>query len=629
MTEPTLLPPSGTSRRLGLFLNRLATRWATPGSGRVAVCSPLVGIVAGLGAVLFLIALEATSRHVLGGLLHLQPPPTFEGTAHAVSWPYPWWMVLLVPTLGGLASGLLVFSLAPEAEGHGTDAMIRAFHRGGGIIRGRIPLIKGIASIVTIGSGGSAGQEGPIAQIGAGFGSILARLLRLSPSERRVLVLAGAAGGIGAIFRAPLGGAIFAGEVLYMTTAMEASALLPCLASSIVAYSTFALFITPKPIFAVPAFEFHGLLDLPLFALLAVLCAIVGGLYVRVFYGLRDRVFHPLPIPRHVKPALGGLLVGLIALKFPEVMSGGYGWVQWGAIGLPRSLAMPGDGIFTPHLGVRMLLTLALLKAVATGLSISSGGSGGVFGPSVFIGGMLGGAVGQALAALLPGGRIDPAAFALVGMGGFFAGVSKCPLTSIVMVCEMTGSYSLLVPLMLVCGLNLGLSRRWTLYEEQVASPVDSPAHQGDFVVDVLERIRVDQVRVRTESIERVAAATPFAELVHRVADSSETLFPVVDADGKLTGVFTLRDVRLALRGSDWGPLVVADDLATRPVLTVTPRDDLHTAIKRMTELNVDEIPVVAPDDPTRLIGLLDRREVVSAYSAQIEALRSPEPVAG
>lgn len=629
MSEPTVPPPSGPSRRLGLALNRLASRWAIPGSGRVAVCSPLVGVVAGAGAALFLVALDAMFRHVLGGLLHFQMPPTIEGTRHAVSWPSPWWMVLLVPTLGGLASGLLVFSLAPEAEGHGTDAMIRAFHRGGGVIRGRIPMIKGVASILTIGSGGSAGQEGPIAQIGAGFGSILARLLRLTPAERRVLVLAGAAGGIGAIFRAPLGGALFGVEVLYRTTAMEAGALLPCLTSSIVAYTTFALFVTPKPIFAVPAFEFHGLLDLPLFAALALLCAGVGGFFVRVFYGLRDRVFHPMPIPRHVKPALGGFLVGVIALAFPQVMAGGYGWVQWGAIGMPPSLAMPGEGVFAPHLGVRMLLTLALLKAVATGLSISSGGSGGVFGPSVFIGGMLGGAVGQLLAGLLPGRGIDPAAFALVGMGGFFAGVSKCPLTSIVMVCEMTGSYSLLVPLMLVCGLNLGLSRRWTLYEEQVPSPVDSPAHQGDFVVDVLERIRVEEVPVRTESIERMAEATPFADVVRRVADSSETLFPVVDADGKLTGVFTLRDVRLALRGSDWGPLVVADDLATRPVLTVSPRDDLHTAIRRLTEWNVDEIPVVAPDDPTRLIGLLDRREVVSAYSARIEALRSPEPAAG
>jgi len=614
---------------LGRWLDRLATRWATPGAGRVALCSPLVGVVAGLGATAFLLLLDLMIRRVLGDVLHLHMPPTGEGTPRAVTYPWPWWMVILVPTLGGLISGLLVFTFAPEAEGHGTDAMIRAFHRKAGMIRGRVPLIKGVASIVTIGTGGSAGQEGPIAQIGAGFGSLLGRVLRLSPSECRLLVLAGAAGGIGAIFRAPLGGAIFGCEVLYSTAAMETNALLPCLASSIVAYSTFALFITPKPIFIVPELAFHGLSDLPLFTLLALACAALGWVYVRVFYGLRDRVFHPLPVPRHIKPALGGLLLGLLAIGFPELMSGGYGWVQWGAIGLPPALALPGESVFTPHLGARYLLLLAVLKMLATGLTISSGGSGGVFGPSVLIGGMLGGACGQVLHAQFPTAQIEPAAFALVGMGGFFAGVSKCPLTSIVMICEMAGSYSLLVPLMLVCGLNFALSRRWTLYEEQVPTPVDSPAHAGEFVIDVLERLRVDQVPIRSDNLQVIPEATPFSEILPRVANSSETLFPVVDTAGRLTGIFTLRDIRLALLGSDWGPLVLATDLATRPVLTVTPNDDLHTAMRRLTELNVDEIPVVAPDDPTRLIGLLHRRELVAAYSRQIDSLRSPEQVSG
>jgi CIC family chloride channel protein len=346
-------------------------------------------------------------------------------------------------------------------------------------------------------------------------------------------------------------------------------------------------------------------------------------MYVRIFYGLRDYVFKPMPVPRHVKPAIGGLLLGLMALVLPQLMTGGYGWVQWGAIGMPPDLAMPGEPVFTPRMGAGLLLALALMKTVSTGLTISSGGSGGVFGPSVFIGGMLGGAVGQFLRDHLPYGElIDPAAFALVGMGGFFAGVSKTPLASIVMVCEMTGHYRLLVPLMLVCGMNIVLSRRWTLYEEQVASPIDSPAHQGDFVIDVLERLRVADVVVRTEGIETVPESTTFDRVLRLVAESSETLFPVVDTQGRLTGIFSLRDVRSALIGSAIGPLVLADDLATRPVATVTPRDDLHTALRRLTERNLDEIPVVDPADPTRLLGLLGRRELVAAYSSQIDALR-------
>ncbi len=620
----TARPDGGLAGKLRLFFDWLSGLWSSKRIGRVAIWSPVVGLIAGLGAVVFLVSLQFTYHEILGGLLHFQRPSTLEDGPHPITYPYPWWLIVLVPTIGGLISGVLVFTLAPEAEGHGTDAMIRAFHRGGGAIRGRVPIIKAIASIITMGTGGSAGQEGPIAQIGAGFGSVLAGWLRLSPTDRRLLMLAGAAGGVGAIFRAPLGGALFAGEVLYASTAFESAALLPCLASSIVAYSTFALFITPQPIFLLPKITFSGLGELPLYTILTLLCTAVGWLYVRVFYGLRDRFFKPMPIPRQLKPAVGGLLLGLMALVYPQVMTGGYGWVQWGAIGMPPQLADDPNSIFVPQMGTRLLLTLALLKILATGLTISSGGSGGVFGPSILIGGMLGGACGQFLDYLFPGAHLEPAAFVLVGMGGFFAGVSKTPLTSIVMVSEMTGSYSLLVPLMLACGLNMALSRRWTIYEEQVPTPIDSPAHQGDFVIDVLEQLRVDEVGFRTEGIEVVPAATPFRQLIHLVAQSTETLFPVIDRQGKLSGVFTLRDLRLALIGSDWGPLVLADDLAHRPVLTVIPDDNLHTALRRMTELNVDELPVVDRDDRTRLLGLLSRRRLTLAYTSMIERLRSP-----
>jgi CIC family chloride channel protein len=628
MSQPdaSLVPdaPDRFQALLRRLFQWLVGLWETPGVGRATLCSPVVGIIAGLGAAAFLVCLHGMYIVVLGGLLHFQMPSTLEDGPRAVTYPWPWYLVLLVPAVGGLISGLVVFTWAPEAEGHGTDAMIRAFHQGGGMIRARVPLIKSVASIITIGTGGSAGQEGPIAQIGSGFGSYLARVLRLPPTERRILMLAGAAGGIGAIFRAPLGGALFAGEVLYSSTAFESAALLPCLASSIVAYSTFALFITPKPIFSLPPLSFQGLADLPIYVGLTLLCAAFGWLYVRVFYGLRDKLFKPLPISKKLKPAVGGLMLGVLALGYPQVMTGGYGWVQWGAIGMPPELALPRELSFVPHMGISLLCTLCFLKIVATAFTISSGGSGGVFGPSMLIGGMIGGFYGQLMLWLFPNAHINPAAFVLVGMGGFFAGVSKTPLTSIVMVSEMTGSYSLLVPLMLACALNMLISRRWTIYEEQLPSPIDSPAHQGDFVVDVLDRILVKEVAIRKEGIEPIPASMPFKELIQKVARSSQTLFPVVDGKGRLTGIFALRDLRLALVGSEWGPLVLADDLASRPVLTVTPEDTLHTALRRMTELNIDEIPVVQPDDSTQLIGLLSRRELTSAYTALIQALRSP-----
>ena len=314
----------------------LVALWETPGVGRATICSPVVGIIAGLGAVAFLVCLQGMYGVVLGGLLHFHMPPTLEGEPHAVTYPWPWWLVLLVPTVGGLISGVLVFTWAPEAEGHGTDAMIRAFHQGGGMIRSRVPFIKSVASIITIGTGGSAGQEGPIAQIGSGFGSYLARVLEAS-SQRAADPDARRSGrGRGRHLPGSAGRRLFAGEVLYSSTAFESAALLPCLASSIVAYSTFALFITPKPIFSLPPLTFPGPADLPLYVGLTLVCAVFGWLYVRVFYGMRDKLFNPMPIPRQLKPAVGGLLLGPWRLAYP---AGDDRRIRLGAVGRDRHAA--------------------------------------------------------------------------------------------------------------------------------------------------------------------------------------------------------------------------------------------------------------------------------------------------
>ncbi len=403
---------------------------------------------------------------VLGDIVGYIPPPAgTENVARSSQFPSQWWLTLLVPALGGLACGVLVFTFAPEAEGHGTDAIVKSFHRLQGKIRARVPFIKTIASIITIGTGGSAGREGPIAQIGAGFGSFLADRLKLSDQDRRLLMLSGAAGGIGAIFRAPLGGALFLSEVLYGSTAMESAAVIPNFIASITAYMVFTqIFGTGLAIDTSPDLTFGGISEIPCYLVLAVLCALVGYLYVIVFYGVRDRIFRPMPVPRVLKPAIGGLMLGALAIVLPQIMAGGYGWIQ-----------MAIDGKLT----FGLMLVLCLGKIFATAFTISSGGSGGVFAPSLFIGAMLGGAFGVAAEKFFPDMISHPEAFALVGMGGLFAGVARVPLTSIIMVCEMTGSYNLLTPLMLVCIINMAiLSPRWTLYEQQVLALADSPVHQ-------------------------------------------------------------------------------------------------------------------------------------------------------
>jgi CIC family chloride channel protein len=370
--------------------------------GRGTLIGILIGVVSGLGAILFNFLLKTGTHFFLQDLPGFALPPSMAVRLF-LGIPLSRWMMIWIPALGGLISGLLVFTFAPEAEGHGTDAMIDSFHRKKGIIRRRVPVIKTIASAITIGSGGSAGKEGPIAQIGAGFGSFLASLLRVSDRERRIMLLAGAAGGIGAIFKAPLGAALFATEVLYRKEDFEFEALIPCILSSIVAFMVFTFHDGDATIFHIPQFSLATPAQLPFYAVLGVLCAVVGFPYVWFFYGMRDRFFRRLSLPSQVKPAIGGLMVGLIAVFLPQVLGGGYAWIQ-SAI----------DG----RLAVPLMAALIFAKIVATSCTISSGGSGGVFAPSLFIGSMLGGAFGTACHRFFPHIVAEPSAFVLVGMGG-------------------------------------------------------------------------------------------------------------------------------------------------------------------------------------------------------------------
>jgi CIC family chloride channel protein len=393
----------------------------------------VIGIISGCGGILFNFLLQTGAQFFTKDLVNFLTNGAAGRPFFGV--PLGRWFMLGIPALGGLIAGLIVFSFAPEAEGHGTDAMIESFHWKKGVIRRRVPIIKTIASAITIGSGGSAGKEGPIAQIGAGFGSFLASVLKVGDKERRVMLLAGAAGGIGAIFKAPLGAALFATEVLYRREDFEFEAVIPCILSSIVGFTVFTLYDGTGTIFRIPVFSTVSPGQLPLYAVLGLLCAGVGFVYVRFFYGVRDRFFKPLGISRMLKPALGGLFVGIIGFFLPEVLGGGYGSIQ-SAI----------DG----RLAGGIMLALVFGKILATSCTISSGGSGGVFAPSLFIGSMLGGSFGDVCQKFFPHVVSQPSTFVLVGMGGFFAGVAKVPIAALIMVAEMTGGYALIVPMMIV-----------------------------------------------------------------------------------------------------------------------------------------------------------------------------------
>ena len=587
-------------------------------TGKWFVLSAVIGVVAGLGGIGFHVIGACVQHFTLGSIAHLEVGEAAgEGSVfEPVEGEFRPWMLLVVMAAGGLASGLLVYTFAPEAEGHGTDAAIDAFHNKRGEIRGRIQLIKTIASAITLGTGGSAGREGPIAQIGAGFGSFLGGLLKLPARDRRIMLAAGMGAGVGAIFRAPLAGAVFAGEILYRDADIESDAIVPAAMASAISYSVFCLWLPPELRFT-PLFGRHVFYDVgsPLellpYGAMAIVLVIAGVLYIKTFYGIHA-LFKRLPIVPHVRPMIGAVLAGLVGLGmffgFGEnqdalaVLGSGYGTLQKTMAG-------------TVEVAVPLLVAVALVKILTTSLTISSGGSGGVFGPSMVIGGCLGSALGQVFHVWWPELVRQPQAFAIVGMAGFFSGCARAPLSTVLMVSEMTGGYGLLLPTLWVSTLTFLLGRRWTLYVKQVPTRLDSPAHRGDFFVDVLEGILVEDVYRRDRPPRMIHEGEPLSGIVHALAESTQRYFPVVDAEGRMVGIFSADDVRSYLYDDAIWRIANARDVMKSKVVTVRPDEDLNSALGKFTSLNVDELPVIDPAEQGRLLGMLRRKEVIAAYN--------------
>jgi CIC family chloride channel protein len=437
------------------------------GEPRLLLESAALGVVGALAARVFVWMLRVCSRLMLGGIAGYWAPGSEPGQRHAqVIGPHGLWLIPLVTTLGGLLSGLIVYKFAPEAEGHGTDTAVNAFHREEGVIRPRVAPLKMVASAITIGSGGSAGREGPIALITATLGSYYARLAKRSEAQRRLLLLAGMAAGLSAIFRSPMGTGVFAIEVLYGTMEFEVGALLYTMCSSAVAYAVNGLFVGYRPLFQIPHTQMPTLKSYGAYAALGLAAGVLGTLLPVVFYRVRDG-FRALKMPLWMKPALGGLGVGVIALWLPQVLQGGYGWIQ-AAI----------DG----RMALELMLLLLGAKMVALALTVSSGGSGGVFAPSLYVGAMLGGS----FAILL---HQPSAVFVVVGMAAVFGAAARVPIATMLMVTEMAGGFQLLAPAgiavmiaYLLQGRMSAHARYKSLYEAQVDTRQDSPAHYMEHI---------------------------------------------------------------------------------------------------------------------------------------------------
>ena len=581
----------------------------------------MVGVISGAGAIAFQVAGQIVVRFVLQEYSGFSPGeghgehPLFEKPDVEFSFP----MLLVVLTAGGLASGFLVYTFAPEAEGHGTDGAIDAFHNRRGNIQLRVAVVKTLASAITLGTAGSGGREGPIAQIGASISSYLGQRLKLSARDRRIMLAAGMGAGVGAVFRAPLAGALFAGEILYREADIESDVIVPAAIASIIAYSVYGLFLPPELCFAhifggLAQYSTRSLAELIPYSILALALSLVAILYIKLFYGIHN-LFGRLPGPKHIRPAIGALLTGLVAAVLYyslgqhrdvlAVLSTGYGTLQ-------KGLQSPEE------ITLQLLLVVAFFKIITTSLTIGSGGSGGVFGPSMVVGGCTGVAVGKVCSGIWPALALNPGAFGVVGMAGFFAGCAHAPISTIIMVSEMTGSYSLLLPAMWVSTICFLLCQKWSLYRKQVASRLESPAHRGDFLVDVLEGITVGDVYKTDRKFECVPESMTLEEIVHLLSRTHQHYFPVVNTEGQMVGIFSDDDIRRFIFDETIWQLADASDIMITRFLRVTPDEDLNSAMQKFTRLNIDELPVLDAKDNGKLLGMLRRKETIGAYNRRI-----------
>ena len=575
----------------------------------IYIYAVLVGVVCGVVSMIFSFLLSLLEAFYIS--FHVQSQNKTESILEKVDFASnhvtSTVIIVLLPAFGGLIAGLITHFFCKDASGTGTDEMIYAFHFKEGKINTRIPFYKALATLFTLPTGGSGGKEGPISLIGAGIGVWLAGIVKAGARARRTLLLAGTAAGLGAVFRSPLGGALTAAEMVYKKD-IETDALIPCFISSVTAYLIYTAYAGAESAFHISTPEAFHSNEILFYLLLGGLCFAFGWLFIRGFNDT-NKLFAYLKLPTWIKPAIGGLLTGCLAVLFFEVTGTGNNFLEYVISGNYPDF-------FATHGALTIALTclcIAFLKIVATALTIGSGGSAGIFGPSLFIGAMLGAAVGIFTQVIFPHQHVSIASFMVIGMGAFYAGVAHAPIAGIVMIIEMSGNYSLLPPIIIVSIFTFLLSRSISFYKNQVENRFKSPAHSYNMRSDVMESTILKEQFPEFRNLAVINQDWSFDQVKHYAAQIHASDFAVINDSWNYLGMISLRTIHVKKEDHD-KPIKNYVDI----IPSVNSGQSLSTALNVILENDIDKVAITEKE---RFVGYVRYRDIFEAYNNKAKQL--------
>ncbi len=552
----------------------------------------IIGILAGFSAIGIRAMIEFFSELSFPG----------EGNLLENIMSSPWYIIILAPVIGGLIVGPLIYFFAPEAKGHGVPEVMQAILLKGGNIRPRVAVIKALASAISIGTGGSVGREGPIIQIGSSLGSTVGQFFRVPSKRLKTLVGCGAAAGIAAAFNAPIAGALFAVEIILMDFAVAQFS--PIVISSVMATVISHHFEGDFAAFQVPPYEMGSTVEIGFYFLLGAVSGLASYLFIKLLYYSEDLFENRINFPEYFKPVMGGLVIGMIGLYFPHVMGVGYDTIN---------IALHGNMVW------KLAILLLFVKIFATSVTLGSGGSGGIFAPSLFMGAMVGAFFGTVVHDLFPDITAGPGAYALVAMGGLVAGTTRAPITAIIIVFELTNDYHIILPLMITCIISMIVSSklsRESIYTLKLV--MRGIQIKEGTEINIMESIYVKDVY--TEKFDYINLNDNFSQVVNKIIQGRGRHFPVLDSNGIIRGVILVDTIKDYLFERDsLQNLLIAEDIMSTNFETIALDDNCQTALDIMSKYKFDNLPVTESAGSKKVIGVIWRNDIQDAYNQEVE----------